>query len=330
MKAMILAAGEGTRFRPHTLDLPKPAIPFLNVPMGYFSLPWLKQAGVQSLVVNTFHLPEKVQALYDGQKFFEVEYSKEVGKILGSGGGLKNAQSFLTSEENFFLLNSDEIYLSTETNPFDKLSKQHLKSYAISTLLVTEHSEVGSKFGGVWVDAENNVIGFGKTKLNGAVKGYHYLGCQILNKEIFGFLNPNEEQNILYDGLTLALEKGHQIELCHIQCEFFEAGNLTDYLGATNQVLQHISDQTQEGLKFLDLINQIDPNSSLLKSDGQMLWKDKSAVIKNCKIEGFAVFGKNSEIENCFINQSVFNHGCSVKEKEITRNLVFKSDRDTR
>lgn len=323
MKALILAAGEGTRFRPHTLQLPKPAIPFLNVPMGYYSLPWLKQAGVQSLVINTFHLPEKVKALYEGQNFFTVEYSKEVGKILGSGGGLKNASGLFKSEENLFLLNSDEIYLTKEKNPFDKLSQQHLKSDAISTLLVTEHPEVGSKFGGIWVDDKNKVIGFGKTKPAGTVQGFHYLGCQILNKKVFDYLTPNEEQNILYDGLTKAIQAGHTIELCNIPCDFFETGNLKDYLSATNQVLQHIFDQTGEGMNFLNLLNQLDPDSRLQKSNDHLIWKHKSADVKNCKIEGFAVFGKNSKAENCHIVDSVFNHGCNVKDHDITSNLIL-------
>lgn len=324
MKAMILAAGEGTRFRPHTLDLPKPAIPFLNVPMGYFSLPWLKQAGVQSLVVNTFHLPEKVQALYEDQSFFDVEYSNEVGKILGSGGGLKNAQSLLSSDENFFLLNSDEIYLSNEKSPYKKLSEQHLKSKAISTLLVTEHPEVGSKFGGVWVDAKNNVIGFGKTKPAGTVRGYHYLGCQILNKKVFDYLTPNEEQNILYDGLTKAIQAGHSVELCNIQCEFFETGNLTDYLVATKQVLQHMADQTVLGMNFLELIKQLSSQSRLDKVGSALIWKHTTAQIVDCKIENFVVVGKNSSLAGCKLDQTVIHQTCSIQDKNFQSHLILK------
>ena len=323
MKAVILAAGEGTRFRPHTLELPKPAIPFLNVPMGYFALPWLKQAGVHSLVVNTFHLPNKVRELFDGQDFFQVEYSNEVGKILGSGGGLKNAQSLLSSEENFYLLNSDEIYLSNEKNPFKKLSEQHLKSKAISTLLVTEHPDVGSKFGGVWVNDKNKVIGFGKTKPPGTFKGYHYLGCQILNRNVFDYLLPEAEQNILYDGLTKAIQAGHDVELCNIQCEFFETGNLTDFLNATGQVLNQISDQTPQGLNFLDLIHQLDPESRLESHGSAMIWKHSTAQVAECKVEGFAVVGKNSKLENCHIVDSVFYQECTGNNKEIIKNLLL-------
>jgi mannose-1-phosphate guanylyltransferase len=324
MKAMILAAGEGTRFRPHTLDLPKPAIPFLNVPMGHFSLPWLKQAGVRSLVVNTFHLPEKVQALYKDQSFFDIEFSNEVGKILGSGGGLKNAQSLLGSEENFFLLNSDEIYLSNEKSPYKKLAEQHLRSKAISTLMVTEHPEVGSKFGGIWVNDKNKVIGFGKTKPVGTVKGYHYLGCQILNKKVFDYLMSNEEQNILYDGLTKAIQAGHSVELCNIRCEFFETGNLTDYLGATKQVLQHMADQTLEGMNFLELIQKLDSQSRLEKIGSALIWKHRTAQIVDCEIESFVVVGKNSKLVGCKLDQAVIYQGCSIQDKNFQSHLILK------
>lgn len=323
MKAMILAAGEGTRFRPHTLELPKPAIPFLNVPMGYYSLPWLKQAGVQTLIVNTFHLPEKVQSIYDEQSFFTVEYSQEVGKILGSGGGLKKAQPLFGSDEYFFLLNSDEIYLTTENNPFDKLSKQHLNSNAISTLLVTEHPEVGSKFGGIWVDDKNKVIGFGKTKPAGSVKGYHFLGCQILNKKIFDYLQPQQEQNILYDGLTKAIQAGHAIELCNIQCEFFETGNLQDYLFATHHVLKSISEKSIEGFNFLQNLKQLDSRSELIQLQNSLVWKHNSAVFQNSTVEGFAVIGQNTEIKNCELVQTVFADALIEVNKKFNHCLVI-------
>jgi NDP-sugar pyrophosphorylase family protein len=64
MNVMLLAAGEGTRLRPYTLEKPKPCIPFLSVPLAFYSLSLLSEINVHNLVTNVFHLPDQVQNLF--------------------------------------------------------------------------------------------------------------------------------------------------------------------------------------------------------------------------------------------------------------------------
>lgn len=63
MNVMLLAAGEGTRLRPYTEILPKPAIPFLTIPLAAHALSFLRGFTIDKLVVNTFHLPHKIHEL---------------------------------------------------------------------------------------------------------------------------------------------------------------------------------------------------------------------------------------------------------------------------
>ncbi|RYZ68331.1 MAG: mannose-1-phosphate guanyltransferase, partial [Proteobacteria bacterium] len=90
MNVMLLAAGEGTRLRPHTLIRPKPTIPFLNLPLAAYPLSLLEDMRVDRLVVNTFHLPTKVVDLFinlnHGAR--KLHFSHEINQIMGSGGGL--------------------------------------------------------------------------------------------------------------------------------------------------------------------------------------------------------------------------------------------------
>lgn len=95
--AMILAAGEGVRFRPHTSICPKPSIPFLTIPLIGYSQYHLKNLGIQNLVTNTFHLPHKIVNSLNTLRMVSQNkyYSHEKGQILGSGGGLQMPVIFL-------------------------------------------------------------------------------------------------------------------------------------------------------------------------------------------------------------------------------------------
>ena len=323
MKAMILAAGQGTRFRPHTQKIPKPALPFLGIPMGYYSIPSLKEAGVTSLVVNTFHLPHEVQKLYQNQNLIPCEFSHETGFILGSGGGLKKAEKFFSNEENLFLLNSDEILVSNEKKIFEKLKNQHLNKNPISTLLVTEHPLVGTKFGGVWVNEDKQVIGFGKQAPDGASACFHFLGCQILNSKIFSYLAPDKEINILYDGLIAAMKDGHKVEVLNIECDWHETGNLSDYLIATDGLLQKLAAMSPDTLDLIRTIKIFFPDYDLVKTESSILLKSKSAVLEKCKTRGFVVIGKNTVLKNCKLENVVIDQNLTFEEEDFINDLII-------
>ena len=119
----LLAAGQGTRFKPLTLKYPKPAIPFLNVPMGLYQFQYLKYIDVKNLVVNTFHLPEKIQNVYENQPYFKnkIHFSNETGFILGSAGGLKKASVHMDLSKPILMMNADEINFPKDREFLKKL-----------------------------------------------------------------------------------------------------------------------------------------------------------------------------------------------------------------
>jgi len=105
MKAMILAAGKGTRLRPFTNVIPKPMIPIMQKPVMEFLVELLRQHGFTEIMVNVSHLAETIQNYFrDGQKFgVQMAYSFEgkiedgqlKGEALGSAGGnLKDSGLF--------------------------------------------------------------------------------------------------------------------------------------------------------------------------------------------------------------------------------------------
>jgi NDP-sugar pyrophosphorylase family protein len=99
MKAMILAAGLGTRLRPLTNTIPKPLLPIAGTPLIVWNLLLLKRYGFHDVVINLHHLgPMIEQAVGNGSRYgLRIIYSREP-TILGTGGGLKQAEPNFSGE----------------------------------------------------------------------------------------------------------------------------------------------------------------------------------------------------------------------------------------
>jgi len=107
MKAMILAAGLGTRLRPLTLKRPKPLMPVGNRPMIDRVIDYLRRYGVHELIVNAHHHKGQLAAHLDGGRPFGLKIQvREEARILGTGGGIKNTEGFW-NDAPFIVMNGD-------------------------------------------------------------------------------------------------------------------------------------------------------------------------------------------------------------------------------
>ena len=99
MRAMILAAGYGTRLWPLTIDRTKPAIPFMGRPLIGYVAEYLARYGFDDIVVNLHHRPESVRAALGGGADFGVRFHYvEEPVILGTGGAVDNARHLLEGD----------------------------------------------------------------------------------------------------------------------------------------------------------------------------------------------------------------------------------------
>ncbi len=107
MKAMILAAGRGTRLKPLTDRRPKPMMEIGRMPLIGHQLRWLAEAGVSEVIINLHHLGEQIEAYVgDGRQHgLSVAYSRE-SVLLETGGGVVKALPWL-GDQPFWLLNGD-------------------------------------------------------------------------------------------------------------------------------------------------------------------------------------------------------------------------------
>ncbi len=137
MKALILAAGVGSRLKPLTDDLPKALIPVGGVPMLESALTRLKAAGVKSFVVNTHHHAQKVAefcAELSRRHGVPVSVSREDDLLLDTGGAIKKASALLRGREAFFVHNADVL----SDLDLRALIKAHKDTGALATLSVRE------------------------------------------------------------------------------------------------------------------------------------------------------------------------------------------------
>lgn len=300
MNVMLLAAGEGTRLRPYTLTLPKPAIPFLNVPLAGHSLGFLHGLSVDKLVVNTYHLPQKIHELFSSLPHGarSLHFSDEVGEILGSGGGLGKARGYFKGGDDFVFMNADEIILPKDDQVLSKAISQHKKNGNIATIMVMDHPGVGTQFGGVWADASNNVLGFGKTPIAGAVKAWHFIGVQILSEKVFDFIPLEGPSNILYDSLVAAMKAGHQVQAYPFECEWFETGNPNDFLEASEHCIGILKGSESSSKKALTRVlskYNVDPEVKNISSADVLLGRN-AQVSPDAKLSGFICVGEDSEV----------------------------------
>lgn len=133
MKAIILAAGFGTRLFPLTIDRTKPAIPFLGKPLVGYVAEYIARFGIRDIVVNLHHQPQSVQnALGDGSDFgVHIDYAVELPEILGTAGALDNARGLL--QDGTFLIVNGKIITDID---IAAAIDTHRRSGAIATMVL--------------------------------------------------------------------------------------------------------------------------------------------------------------------------------------------------
>lgn len=135
MKAMIFAAGLGTRLRPITDTMPKALVPVCGQPLLYHAVCKLRDAGCDDIVVNIHHFPEQIRSYLASHDLgVRIEISDESGALLETGGGIRHARRFLEDCDGPFLVHNVDIVSNLDLCRFRSQSRPG----ALATLLVSE------------------------------------------------------------------------------------------------------------------------------------------------------------------------------------------------
>lgn len=189
MRAMVFAAGVGSRLKEYTQHVPKCLVPLVDgTTMLDKVIQKLKSAGVQEIIINLFHLGNLIEEHVQKQDNYGISilFSKEE-VLLGTGGGLKRAQGYLKGNEPFFVHNSD-IY--SDINLIN-LYEAHKKLSGIATLACMERPT--SRY--LLFNSDKKLVGWENPTASQTIDSttikykYGFSGIQVVSPDIFKYMN---------------------------------------------------------------------------------------------------------------------------------------------
>ncbi|CAN5380697.1 hypothetical protein BH20ACI2_BH20ACI2_26220 [soil metagenome] len=236
MKAMILAAGFGTRLFPLTIDRTKPAIPFLGKPLVGYVAEYIARFGIRDIIVNLHHQPDSViAALGDGAAFgVTISYTVEEPDILGTAGALANAREYL--EDAPFLIVNGKIITDIDISA---AMETHQRSGALATMVLKPNIK-REKF--TIVETENGYVKrFGahatpvteeelRDTEHEISTPLMFTGIHILEPRVLDLITPGVYSDIVPDVYIPALRAGEKIA-AHISTgNWYELSTIPRYL----------------------------------------------------------------------------------------------------
>ncbi|MBD2718483.1 MULTISPECIES: NDP-sugar synthase [unclassified Synechococcus] len=247
MKAMILAAGKGTRVRPITHTTPKPMIPILQKPVMEFLLELLREHGFNEIMVNVSHLSEEIENYFrDGQRFdVQIAYSFEgrikdgelIGEAMGSAGGLKKIQDFQSFFDDTFVVLCGDALIDLDLT---EAVRRHREKGAMASLITKRvPRDQVSSYGVVVTDEAGRVLSFQeKPSVEEAASDMINTGIYIFEPAVLDFIPSGEPFDIAADLFPRLVESGAPFYALPMEFEWVDIGKVPDYWQAIRSVLQ--------------------------------------------------------------------------------------------
>lgn len=240
MKAMIFAAGIGSRLRPLTDEIPKALVEVDGIPMIERVLMKFKAFGITEVIINVHHHAEKIIKFLKQKDSFglQISISDESECLLDTGGGLWKASWFFDDNQPFLVHNVDVL----SGVHFDSLLHYHLSSPCIATLAVSDRAtsryflfDNKMNLGGWENQKEDNRIVVGSQDAD--LLPFAFSGIQIVDPAIFRLIQREGKFSIV--DVYLEMASNHIIKgMKHSSDEWIDMGKLPDIERATLMIQQ--------------------------------------------------------------------------------------------
>jgi mannose-1-phosphate guanylyltransferase len=338
MKAMILAAGKGTRVRPITHTIPKPMIPILQKPVMEFLLELLREHGFTEIMVNVSHLAEEIENYFrDGQRFgVEIAYSFEgriedgelIGDAMGSAGGLKKIQNFQHFFDDTFVVLCGDALVDLDLT---EAVKRHKAKGALASLITKRvPRDQVSSYGVVVTDDKGRVLSFQeKPEVDQAASDMINTGIYIFEPEVLDFVPSDQPFDIGSDLFPKLVAAGAPFYALPMEFEWVDIGKVPDYWQAIRSVLQGQVRQVQVPGKevrpgiYAGL--NVAANWDQINVEGPIYVGGMTKIENGATIIGPAMIGPNCHIcEGATIDNSIiFDYSRIGAGVRLVEKLVF-------
>jgi len=208
IRALVLAAGLGTRLRPLTTYQPKPLLPVRGVPILAHTLAQLAAGGCEAAAVNLHHLGDQIRERFgDSHAGMPLTWSPEP-ELLGTLGAFHPLKDFFAPADLVLVINGDSLCKW----PLRKLIRTHLGTQDRATLLLASRPDPAAFGGGVGVDRAGQILSFrpGDAERGEAVRRYVFAGAHVFSPKLLDGVGPGKA-DIVRDLYVPLLEEGERI-----------------------------------------------------------------------------------------------------------------------
>jgi len=305
LKAIILAAGLGTRLRPLTERRPKPLVPVMNVPLLGRLLEVLRRGGIREVCCNLHHLPGQIERfLVEKEKEGFTFHTAFEPEILDTGGGLAHFADVMAGEDCFLLHNGDVACLFS----IAELASRHRESGAHATLLLVDHPPTN----GVFAEESGEVVGLRDFRAAGFEDGLAlprpltYSGLALFSPEIFSRLPRGRRCSLITVLIAMMREKPGSVR------SWAPGGVWWSDLGSP--------------ASYLDVHRACfgpspPPLPGLEAPETPVVLGVNSVLEEGARVEGFLVAGAN-----CFVGEGVRLRDCVLWDGTVVR-APFEAER---
>jgi mannose-1-phosphate guanylyltransferase len=232
MKAVILAAGLGTRLQPYTFFIPKPMLPLGNKPLLEYLVEWVKRfKNIDEVIICVSYLHRTIEDYFeDGGRFgIKISYARSE-RPLATAGQLKTAEKMLNGR--FLCLYGDSIY------DFDlgKMVHEHEESKAFLSMALMKY-KTRLKYGFIDADEEANIVTAWREKPE--VEGLINIGCYIMEKEFLGMI-PDSSTIGMDKIVKDVISQKKIVKAFTINSGFLDIGDKRSYLDAYKKYVKKL------------------------------------------------------------------------------------------
>jgi mannose-1-phosphate guanylyltransferase len=326
MKAMILAAGRGTRVRPLTYELPKPMIPILGKPVMAYLIEHLRKHGVTEIMVNVSYLHEKIEDYFGEGEQFGVQigysfegHSREDGEIvpvpLGSAGGMKQIQDFGGFFDDTTIVLCGDALIDLDLKA---ALLEHRRKGAVATVITKNVSwDKVSSYGVVVTDEYGRVTRFQEKPCQAdALSNFISTGIYIFEPEILDLIPSGVDFDIGSQLFPLLVESRLPFYAQVRPFQWLDIGSMGDYWDVLQTVLSgEVAHMTVPGI-------QMEP--------GVWVGLNTSIDWSNTTIKGPVYIGSGVKIEAgaTIVGPTWIGHGSHIcKGVHVTRSVLFEYTR---